>query len=432
MTKYEDAIKDYDKSLSLNPNFYGTYCNRGIAKYYLKNYVEALVNLDKAIIMQPDCHEAYVYRAKIYEYQGDYDDMQKDMTYVYKNLKKEENAYNKYLYGVVLLSFKEYEQAIEWFDKALNDNYRVAPIYLDKSKAYYELGKKEEAIKTLDYVAKINILEPTLISYKKLYVEGKQEEKRILPITEKSNSTPQPPKSEYNPYYALIIGVKDYQDVSMNLNETLNDAQKVIKALTTYYTFKSENITFLKNAKRADIIAAFTNLRKKLTDKDNLLVFYAGHAHYDTDLEQGYWLPADATKENPANWVSNSDIKESMRAMACKHTLLISDACFSGSLIIRDAKISTATPDIKKLYAMKSRKAMTSGSLKPVPDKSVFLKYLLQKLETNTEKFSSASDLFNQIRKPVINNSPNFQVPQFGAIHGSGDEGGEFIFIKKD
>ncbi len=31
----------------------------------------------------------------------------------------------------------------------------------------------------------------------------------------------------------------------------------------------------------------------------------------------------------------------------------------------------------------------------------------------------------------VINNSPNAQVPQFGEVRETGDEGGDFIFILK-
>ena len=41
----------------------------------------------------------------------------------------------------------------------------------------------------------------------------------------------------------------------------------------------------------------------------------------------------------------------------------------------------------------------------------------------------SASELFQKIEIPVTNNSPN--IPQFGDIQNVGDEGGDFIFIRK-
>ena len=73
---------------------------------------------------------------------------------------------------------------------------------------------------------------------------------------------------------------------------------------------------------------------------------------------------------------------------------------------------------------------MTSGNLKEeVPDKSVFLQYLIKRLEENKEKFLSSGVLFSSFFDAVISNSEN--IPQFGVIHNVGDEGGDFIFIKR-
>jgi hypothetical protein len=78
---------------------------------------------------------------------------------------------------------------------------------------------------------------------------------------------------------------------------------------------------------------------------------------------------------------------------------------------------------------MPSRKAMTSGTLTVVPDKSSFVEYLIDRLSENSEKYLSAEQLFSSFRIAVINNSD--VVPQFGEIRGVGDEGGDFIFILK-
>jgi hypothetical protein len=82
-------------------------------------------------------------------------------------------------------------------------------------------------------------------------------------------------------------------------------------------------------------------------------------------------------------------------------------------------------------YKLASRKAMTSGTLKTVPDKSVFVTYLLKNLANNDQPMISAEDLFRNFKTAVINNSPNGQVPQYGAIGQVGDEGGDFIFLRK-
>lgn len=87
---------------------------------------------------------------------------------------------------------------------------------------------------------------------------------------------------------------------------------------------------------------------------------------------------------------------------------------------------------ISELYKMPSKKAMTSGALKEVPDQSVFLKYLTKSLKNNESKYLPSEMLFFDFKSAVINNSPNSQIPQFGVILNSGDEGGDFIFVKKN
>ena len=89
-----------------------------------------------------------------------------------------------------------------------------------------------------------------------------------------------------------------------------------------------------------------------------------------------------------------------------------------------------ASKAIQLLYEMKSRKAMTSGTLTQVPDRSAFVKYLINRLAENQERYISSEQLFASFRIAVINNSD--VVPQYGEIRNVGDEGGDFIFIKKE
>ncbi len=231
-------------------------------------------------------------------------------------------------------------------------------------------------------------------------------------------------------YYALIIGNNVYSDAAISsLDEPINDAFKLYDVLTTKYNFEKTNVSFLKNATYVQMIEAFDDLSNKITPDDNLLVFYAGHGWWDEEKKLGYWLPTDAKKRSTAFWIANSRISDYMSSINSKHTLLIADACFSGSIFKTRNAFGDAQPAINKLYALTSKKAMTSGNLKEVPDKSVFLKYLVKRLAENTEKYISADQLFSSFRQAVLNNSPT--EPQYGTIQNAGDEGGEFIFIKR-
>jgi hypothetical protein len=234
-------------------------------------------------------------------------------------------------------------------------------------------------------------------------------------------------------FYALIIGVSDYTDPNIPDLDSLpiKDAINLSNVLLKNYTFEKENITLLKNASRRDIVIALDELSKKTTSTDNVLIFYAGHGHYEDENGIGYWFPKDAEVSNSSNWLYNNQLVDCIKKIKSLHTLLISDACFSGSIFkTRSVDLTKANDFIKKKYQLASRKAITSGTLKTVPNVSVFIKYLVKNLSENKEQYLTSSQLFQSLEAPVGNNAPS--VPQFGVIQNVGDEGGDFIFIKKD
>ncbi|MEQ9165238.1 MAG: caspase family protein [Fulvivirga sp.] len=233
-------------------------------------------------------------------------------------------------------------------------------------------------------------------------------------------------------YYALVIGINDYPGEGIpTLAQPITDAQTLIDALTTYYTFEEENITFLKNPTRSNLIDAFDKLANTVKERDNLLIFYAGHGIWDDQLNQGFWLPSDASKVSKSQWLSNGTIRDYIRAIKSKHTLLIADACFGGS-ILKERAVSMNGKAMLEMYKRPSRKAMTSGALSTVPDQSVFIKYLVKNLAYNQAPLLSTEQVFSDFKFSVINNSETGQVPQYGAISLAGDEGGDFIFLKRD
>jgi hypothetical protein len=230
-------------------------------------------------------------------------------------------------------------------------------------------------------------------------------------------------------YYAILIGIDNYEDPTItDLNNPVSDTRKLYEILKTSYAFNQEDIHLLINAKREEIIAVFDELEFNLTENDNLLIFYAGHGYWDERTQKGYWLPADAKYDNTACWIRNSTITGYVSGIKARHTLLISDACFSGGIFKTRAAFTGASKAMTRLYELPSKKAMTSGTLKEVPDESVFLHYLTKNLQENQEKFMPAEKLFFSFKPAVLNNSEN--IPQFGVIKNAGDEGGDFIFVK--
>ena len=234
-------------------------------------------------------------------------------------------------------------------------------------------------------------------------------------------------------YYAMLVAVQDYANPEIGkLDYPVSDARQLMEVLSSRYNFEKENIKILNNPDRRTIYKTLQDSRKQLTGNDNLLIFYAGHGMWLDDMKQGFWLPSDAAGLNdPSDWIPNSTIRDYIKAIKAKHILLIADACFSGGIFkMREASSSPGT-SVEKIYEMPSRKAMTSGSLKTVPDQSAFVEFLIKRLKENREPYLDSQKLFTSLRDSVINNSKVNQTPLYGAINEAGDEGGDFVFVRR-
>lgn len=230
-------------------------------------------------------------------------------------------------------------------------------------------------------------------------------------------------------YFALIIGVNDYSDKRIpKLDNPIRDGKSLKNVLINNYTFETNNITVLENPDRKSIFRALQDVKSLVGKNDNFLLFYAGHGFFDKEMDSGYWLPANSEKDNKAEWISFDDVLGHIRSIGSKHTLVISDACFSGGFL-KERNVELSDKAMQDLYQVPSRKVITSGNLTTVPDESVFMKYLLRSLTDNKDKYFTEENLFDKIKIPVLNNSET--TPLIGVLSKTGDEGGNFIFIKR-
>jgi hypothetical protein len=231
-------------------------------------------------------------------------------------------------------------------------------------------------------------------------------------------------------YFSIFIAVSDYQHASWNLpnlERPVQDARRFHQLLTTQYQFDPKLSRLLLNPTRAQIIDLLEKLAEEVTPNDNLLFFFAGHGYFDKTKNIGFWLPSNASMTSRSEWLPNSQIKDYIGAINSKHTLLMADACFSGSIFKSRMVTDNSIKQASDSYKMRSRRAITSGNLTEVPDQSVFLDALLKALQTNDKKFATGQQIFVRVYDVVTNNSHT--VPQYGIIQGTGDEGGDFLFI---
>jgi hypothetical protein len=239
---------------------------------------------------------------------------------------------------------------------------------------------------------------------------------------------------EYGRYHALVIGNNAYRDMP-RLETAINDAREVAAILGAQY---DHQVTLLENATRADVLRALAAYRNSLTPGDNLVIYYAGHGYVDKGVELGYWLPVDAEKDNPANWIANTDLTAAIRALRARHVIVVSDSCYSGTLL-RSGNIASAPPVgerlewLKRMLAKPARTVLSSGGVEPVVDgggggHSVFAKAFLDALREN-DTVLDGQTLFNRIKRPVTLNSP--QTPEYSDIRQAGHDGGDFLFVRR-
>jgi hypothetical protein len=242
-------------------------------------------------------------------------------------------------------------------------------------------------------------------------------------------------------YRALIIGNSDYRDPKgrwPSLKTAVTDAQAVAKLLREDYGFSDIDLRI--NATRRDILVSLRELAKRVTPNDSVLIYYAGHGFLDQETNNGFWVPVDARGVDFTTFVRNSTIRDEIGILATrvKHTLLVSDSCFSGSLLRTASRGISAAADTQSYYQKVARKksvqVVTAGGLEFVDDDyresghSPFTYFWLNELKHNDRPLITASELSTHVQKAVANNVA--QVPESGVVQGAGDELGEFIFIK--
>jgi uncharacterized repeat protein (TIGR01451 family) len=242
---------------------------------------------------------------------------------------------------------------------------------------------------------------------------------------------------EVGEYYGLIIGIDEYTGEWPPLRNAVNDAKGVAELLTSKYTFTSLKTMYNQEATRDKILAEFERLMSTVKANDNVLIYYSGHGEYIENMDKGFWVPVDANGKSVSRYISNEDIRAFLSGIPSKHTLLVTDACFSGDIFrgkTMTIPYENSTKYYSKMYSLSSRKAITSGGVEPVMDKgkenhSIFAYYFLQALRNNSEKYIDAGQVFDFLKIPVVNNS--MQTPAYSPIRNAGDEGGQFIFITK-
>lgn len=272
-------------------------------------------------------------------------------------------------------------------------------------------------------------------------------------------ATPQAPSADPDDfiegnYWALIIGIDKYPalDKDKQLAVARKDAEAVAKVLKERYGFSDERMIELydKEASRNGTIRAFSSLNQRLTDKDSLFIYFAGHGEFmeaardkresDDLAVAGYWMPSDVKVGDASTYIFNSQIRDYMANIPARYIFAVVDSAFSGALMGRSSPVEPSKGALKELHHKRSRWVLASGGLYPVPDvadkskngHSTFAWYFMKILSDNIKPYLLAKDIIEPLAIRVSNEVQG-QLPRGAPVVAVGDEGGQFVFrLKKE
>ena len=232
---------------------------------------------------------------------------------------------------------------------------------------------------------------------------------------------------------ALVIGVDAYQDQRIPpLSNAVNDARSVARLFETALGYET---VLLANATRSDVVSAMNQLALELGPADSVIVYYAGHGQLIEATGLGYWQLADSDATQPQTWLSNTDINRLVAQIGASQVALISDSCYSGSLVSDEQiRVTAAGLNPGKLLTRKSVVVMSSGGNEPVADDardghSPFAWNLMNQLK-QVNNWQQGGNVFARVRFAVARELP--QRPRYGSSSTAGHQvGGDYLFERR-
>ena len=308
--------------------------------------------------------------------------------------------------------------------------------------AYIELSKLAYA--TIPNITKRNLV----LSYIRQqcrtnkFVNDNEEDCRFLPGEDRSfvnniqideaisdpgqlRLSSQPPATSESRNYALFFVNENYTNYA-DLSTPIADGTVLSELLFSKFGYQS---IVIKNSDRKEMLEAVYKLKKQLTADDNLILYYGGHGTYDRATGIGYWLPANATVDFPADWISTDEIVNALAHLQARHILLIADACFSGSFA--QQAMRGFTTGLGATENSSSRMVMVSGAVEPVrdvgknPEHSVFAGALIEVIQ-DLRGPATSEEIFLELKPKILSYAE--QTPALIPLIRLGHAGGNLLF----
>jgi hypothetical protein len=234
--------------------------------------------------------------------------------------------------------------------------------------------------------------------------------------------------------FAVLIGIDRYEDPRMpQLDNAVRDARAIASVLQATLGYET---VVVENGTKQQMVATLNRLATIVNPSDSVVIYYAGHGELVPATGLGYWQPANADPKDPRTWISNADIGRMITALGASQVALISDSCYSGSLVPEERiRPSTGAVDPAAMLSRKAAVVMSSGGNEPVFDTgknghSSFAWNLMRTLQ-QVSTWQAGGNVFERVRFAVARELP--QRPRYGGATASGHQAGsDYLFEQRE
>jgi hypothetical protein len=235
--------------------------------------------------------------------------------------------------------------------------------------------------------------------------------------------------------YAVLFATDKY-DHWDDLVNPIDDAHAIGKELKEKYGFEVE---IVENSTMEGVWEKLrTYSERTFNPQDQLLVFFAGHGHFDESFGEGFVVAKNSLKKDlsRSTYISHNRLRGVISNIPSKHILLMMDVCFGGTLDPVAARTRGADNEVTKnefitrKLRYRTRKYITSGGKEYVSDgipgkHSPFAESIIESLRSwgGEDRILTISEMQTYLEKLK-------QQPRLGSF-GDDETLSDFVFVGK-
>lgn len=159
----EGAFEDIAKAIELNPGNIKNWLERVRLLKKEKEYEQAISDLNEVLVRDSLYQQAYIARAESNVFLTNYDDA---LTDALKGSELNTTPYNLNLIGIILIRLGKFQEAIEYYDRAISMDRMRSKSYLNRAMAHGKMNKYAMALADLDKAKSLGLSEYNILGEK--------------------------------------------------------------------------------------------------------------------------------------------------------------------------------------------------------------------------------------------------------------------------